>query len=233
MKRILIAEDEQDIRMVLTDLLRGEGYEVVATQDGEAALAAWRAASVPFDLLLLDVMMPEKSGYDVCREVRATGDSVAVLMLSAKSEEIDKVVGLELGADDYITKPFGVHELLARISAALRRVQRASPSETTDSNFIFCGVMVIASSYQMQGQDEKERIQLTNQEMKLIQIFAAHPNVALSRNRLLSEVWGQDYMGTTRTLDQHVAHLRRKIEALGGDASALVTLHGIGYSYKP
>ena len=121
MKRILVAEDDANIRETLADLLVGEGYSVETAADGEAAIAKWRGAAEPFDLIMLDVMMPGKSGYDVCREIRASGSRVAVLMLSAKGEEIDKVIGLELGADDYVTKPFGVRELLARVAAAIRR----------------------------------------------------------------------------------------------------------------
>ena len=141
MKRILVAEDDANIRETLADLLSGEGYEVKTAADGEAAIAAWRGAAEPFDLVLLDVMMPGKSGYDVCREIRAAGSRVAVLMLSAKGEEIDKVIGLELGADDYVTKPFGVRELLARVAAAIRRAEgpsgAARAEAASESDFPF------------------------------------------------------------------------------------------------
>ena len=233
MKHILIAEDDADIRAALQDLLAGEGYAVTAAADGEKAVAAWRAAETPFDLLLLDVMMPGKSGYDVCREVRASGSRVAVLMLSAKSEEIDKVVGLELGADDYVTKPFGVRELLARIAAALRRSEPAAASEAgggAAEEFPFCGVTASVKRHRLERGGRAEV--LTDIEMKLVRAFASRRGEVLSRDRLLNEVWGTDYFGTTRTLDQHVANLRRKVDAVGGDSAAIATMHGVGYSYK-
>ena len=168
MKRILIAEDDVDIRQALVDLLEGEGYGVTAVGDGEKAIDAWRTAKEPFDLLLLDVMMPEKSGYDVCRTVRAAGSSVAVLMLSAKGAEIDKVVGLELGADDYVTKPFGVRELLARIAAALRRSAPQKTSDLAADDFDFACAAVSVKRYCLQGAKGSEPI--TDIEMKLMPI---------------------------------------------------------------
>lgn len=231
MKRILIAEDDVDIRQALVDLLEGEGYGVTAVGDGEKAIDAWRTAKEPFDLLLLDVMMPEKSGYDVCRTVRAAGSSVAVLMLSAKGAEIDKVVGLELGADDYVTKPFGVRELLARIAAALRRSAPQKTSDLAADDFDFACAAVSVKRYCLQGAKGSEPI--TDIEMKLMRAFAAHRDEVLSRDALLNAVWGQDYFGTTRTLDQHVANLRRKLEKVGGKSQLIGTVHGVGYRYNP
>lgn len=230
MKRILVAEDDADIRETLRDLLAGEGYEVECAADGDAALAVWKGAAEPFDLAVLDVMMPGRSGYDVCREIRAAGSRAAVLMLSAKSEEIDKVVGLELGADDYVTKPFGVRELLARISAALRRAEpSAAPEAKIAADFAFCGATASVRRYTLEKGGA--RAPLTEIEMKLAALFAAHSGEVLSRDRMLNEVWGVDYLGTTRTLDQHVANLRRKVGEVGGSAASLRTIHGVGYSY--
>ncbi len=230
MKRILVAEDDADIRETLKDLLEGEGYDVETAPDGVAAIAAWKGAEKPFDLVMLDVMMPGKSGYDVCREIRAAGSAVAVLMLSAKGEEIDKVVGLELGADDYVTKPFGVRELLARISAALRRAgQTAGQAPSVASDFEFCGVTVSVRHYRVEK--GRKSAPLTEIEMKLASLFAGHRGEVLVRDRILNEVWGVNYLGTTRTLDQHVANLRRKVGEVGGDASAIRTVHGVGYSW--
>ena len=209
MKRILVAEDDADIRETLKDLLSGEGYAVETAADGVAAVAAWKGAPEPFDLVVLDVMMPGKSGYDVCREMRAAGSRAAVLMLSAKSEEIDKVVGLELGADDYVTKPFGVRELLARVSAALRRAELSSePKSDAAADFGFCGATASVRRYRLERGERHAPL----------------------RDRMLNEVWGVNYLGTTRTLDQHVANLRRKVVDVGGDASSIRTIHGVGYS---
>ena len=230
MKRILVAEDDADIRETLRDLLSGEGYAVETAADGVAAIAAWKGAAEPFDLAILDVMMPGKSGYDVCREIRAAGSRAAVLMLSAKSEEIDKVIGLELGADDYVTKPFGVRELLARVSAALRRAElSAAPKAEAAADFAFCGATASVRHYCLEKNGKSTP--LTEIEMKLASLFAAHPGEVLSRDRVLNDVWGVNYLGTTRTLDQHVANLRRKVGEVGGDASALRTIHGVGYGY--
>ena len=230
MKRILVAEDDADIRETLKDLLSGEGYAVETAADGVAAIAVWKGAAEPFDLVVLDVMMPGKSGYDVCREIRASGSRVAVLMLSAKSEEIDKVVGLELGADDYVTKPFGVRELLARVSAALRRAgQSVATTSVISADFLFCGVTASVKHYRLEN--DGKFAPLTEIEMKLASLFALHPSEVLSRDRILNEVWGVDYLGTTRTLDQHVANLRRKVDEVGGDTTFVRTVHGIGYSY--
>lgn len=232
MKRILVVEDDADIRETLKDLLSGEGYAVETAADGVAAMAAWKGAQEPFDLVLLDVMMPGKSGYDVCREIRAAGSRVAVLMLSAKSEEIDKVVGLELGADDYVTKPFGVRELLARVSAALRRAggTRLSRPSGAQADFAFCGATASVRHYRLEKGGKSAP--LTEIEMKLASLFASHRGEVMSRDRILNEVWGVDYLGTTRTLDQHVANLRRKVGEVGGEPAAVRTVHGIGYSYS-
>ena len=233
MKRILVAEDDANIRETLADLLSGEGYAVETAADGEAAVAAWRGAAEPFDLILLDVMMPGKSGYDVCREIRASGSRVAVLMLSAKGEEIDKVIGLELGADDYVTKPFGVRELLARVAAAIRRSENstavAQTAAAADAEFPFCGVQASVKRYVLEGAGES--VAVTEIEMKLMKALYAHKGEVMSRDALLNLVWGTNYYGTTRTLDQHLVNLRRKLERVGGDTSLIRTVHGVGYSY--
>jgi DNA-binding response OmpR family regulator len=233
MKRILVAEDDANIRETLADLLSGEGYEVKTAADGEAAVAAWRGASEPFDLIMLDVMMPGKSGYDVCREIRASGSRVAVLMLSAKGEEIDKVIGLELGADDYVTKPFGVRELLARVAAAIRRsgssLAVAQAEAAADADFPFCGANASVKRYVLEGAGKS--VAVTELEMKLMKALSAHKGEVMTRDALLNLVWGTNYYGTTRTLDQHLVNLRRKLERIGGDPSLIRTVHGVGYSF--
>lgn len=228
--RILVAEDDANIREGLVDTLTSEGYDVTAAHDGNAALAAFE--SDRFSLVLLDVMMPGKSGYDLCRIIRSKDETLPVIMLTAKGEEIDKVVGLKLGADDYITKPFGIHELLARIEAVLRRSKRALGKETIQApeSFVFGGRTVKTKSYKLIK--EGETLDLSEREMNLLLFFHDHPDEVLNRETLLNAIWGIDYFGNTRTLDQHVAQLRKKIEDDPANPSIITTVHGIGYRYN-
>ncbi|MBM4155659.1 MAG: response regulator transcription factor [Lentisphaerae bacterium] len=233
--RILVAEDDPPIRRGLVDALGGEGYEVEAVADGGAALRAF--APGRFALLLLDIMMPERSGYDVCRAVRATDTATPIILLTAKGEEIDKVVGLELGADDYITKPFGVRELLARIAAVLRRSRAVAPATAapppTDSPRTLRFGAAEIDRRTFRGRLGRRTFEVTARELKLIEAFHARPDEVLSRDVLLNEVWGVDYFGTTRTLDQHIAQLRKKIEASPAEPRTILTVHGVGYRYMP
>lgn len=226
--RILIAEDDANIRTGLIATLESEGYAVTAAGDGAQALKLFPQEK--FDLVLLDVMMPKASGYDVCRELRARGERVPVLLLTAKGEEIDKVVGLKLGADDYVTKPFGVHELLARVEALLRRGRGNGVVEPALPAVFRLGAAEIDRrkfTAKIAGHTQA----LTARELKLAEVFAAHPGEVLTRDLLLNAVWGVDYFGTTRTLDQHVAQLRKKVEAEPESPVAIVTVHGVGYRY--
>ncbi|MBC2704978.1 response regulator transcription factor [Desulfobacula sp.] len=228
--KVLVAEDDMNIRMGLVDTLESEDYRVVEAKDGKAALELFKTDF--FDLVLLDIMMPEKSGYDVCREIRAINEDVPIIMLTAKGEEIDKVVGLQLGADDYMTKPFGVHELLARISAVLRRSKRQAKAkkEPVQSPFIFGKFEVNPKTFKLSGQGRN--IDLSERELTLIRHFHDHPGEVLSRDNILNAVWGIDYFGTTRTLDQHIAQLRKKIETDPSNPSLITTVHGVGYRYE-
>jgi DNA-binding response OmpR family regulator len=228
---ILVAEDDANIRNGLLDALESEGYRPVGASDGSQALAVF--GQQDFDLVLLDIMMPELSGYDVCRELRKRGATLPILMLTAKGEEIDKVVGLELGADDYITKPFGLRELLARVAAALRRSRRtpADPGARLPQDLDFGAARVNRKTFE--ARIGKQIHALTARELKLIDLFAAHPDEVLSRDDLLNRVWGIEYYGTTRTLDQHVAQLRKKIELDPANPQAILTVHGVGYRYRP
>ena len=228
--RILIAEDDPHIRTGLVDMLESEGFATVPAEDGEAALALLENEKI--HLALLDVMMPRKSGYDVCRSIRKTDPRLPVLMLTAKGEEIDKVIGLQLGADDYLTKPFGVAELLARINALLRRADLSTNSIGQGSQTFEFALATIEPG-QFKGATETKQFQLSPRELKLIQIFAAHPNQVLQRDFLLEQVWGLTYTGTTRTLDQHIVQLRKKIEPHPKQPQFLHTVHGIGYRYEP
>ncbi len=229
--RILVAEDDEHILMGLVDTLESEGYSATPVGDGLKALELF--ASGKFDLVLLDVMMPGKSGYDVCKAIRRRDEEIPIIMLTAKGEEIDKVLGLGLGADDYITKPFGVRELLARIAAVLRRSRRvASAPDDQDSipdRFTFGAALVDALQYKIMLNDQAK--DLSALEMKLLRFFYAHPNAVLSRDRILTEVWGVSYFGTTRTVDQHVAQLRKKVEPDPGQPRFIITVHGVGYRY--
>ena len=230
--KILIAEDDPNIRLGLIATLESDGYAVVAAGDGAQALRMFPQEK--FDLVLLDIMMPKASGYDVCRELRARGAKVPVLFLTAKGEEIDKVVGLKLGADDYVTKPFGVHELLARVEALLRRARLNGNADTSAAElppvFKLGGASIDRRKFTASVSDRNTP--LTARELKLAEVFAAHPGEVLARDALLNSVWGVDYFGTTRTLDQHVAQLRKKIETSTDAASPIVTVHGVGYRYE-
>ena len=232
--RILVAEDDANIRTGLLDALESEGYKPVPASDGKQALALYDSQT--FDLVLLDIMMPERSGYDVCKVIRSRDEALPIIMLTAKGEEIDKVVGLQLGADDYITKPFGVHELLARVAAVLRRSQpkrevvvKASPQAPVRFRF---GTAEI-DTRRFRATRGNKRFDLTAREVALLHYFQARPDEVLSRDELLNAVWGIEYYGTTRTLDQHIAQLRKKVESDPTRALHIVTVHGVGYRYCP
>lgn len=224
---ILLAEDDTDLRQGLIDLLEIEGYQVLPCADGAQALARYRQSKP--DLLLLDVMMPERSGFDLCREIRKSDSLTPIILITAKGEEIDKVIGLELGADDYITKPFGVHELRARIAAVLRRANNSQPSEAAElpDSFNLGSAVIERKNYRLQR--EGQSFSLTPRELKLLEVFFSHPNEVLSRNDLLNAAWGVDYFGTTRTLDQHIAQLRKKVEDNPAQPKVILTVHGVGY----
>ncbi|MBP8261573.1 MAG: response regulator transcription factor [Verrucomicrobia bacterium] len=228
--KILVIEDDPHIQVGLQELLESEGFAVAIRVRGDQAEEAVRRERPA--LVILDVMLPGLSGYDVCKRLRQDRVGVPILMLTAKGQEIDKVVGLELGADDYLSKPFGVRELLARIHALLRRAASAPGGAAAARDPFPIGDAVIdPRTFQIRrGAIEEE---LTARELKLLQFFSTHPGEVLSRDQLLNEVWGYHYYGTTRTLDQVIVSLRRK---LGDSAEAprhLVTVHGVGYRLQP
>ncbi len=235
MKRILVAEDEGAIREGLVDLLESEGYAVTAVADGDAAIRAWREGGI--DLALLDIMMPKTSGYDVCREIRKTDAITPVVFLSAREEEIDKVLGLELGADDYVVKPFGVHELVARVKAALRRSGNGGATEPgtgPTGSFTFGDCTVDPQRFVLERAREGsvERNELSSREVDLLRFFYANPETVHTRDALLERFWGVAYGGTTRTLDQHIAKLRQKIECEPANPQHILTVHGAGYRFR-
>ncbi|HAB15707.1 MAG TPA: DNA-binding response regulator [Verrucomicrobiales bacterium] len=226
---ILVVEDDAHIRLGLVELLTSEGYRVDTCARGDEVAVAVRKSSPA--LILLDVMLPGLSGYDVCRSLRQSGVRTPILMLTAKGQELDKVVGLELGADDYVTKPFGVRELLARVSALLRRVSAPTTKEPpVEAAFRIGANSVDPRTFKItRGRTTEE---LTARELKLLELFHARPGEVLSRDYLLQEAWGMRYLGTTRTLDQVIVSVRRK---LGDHAEAprhLHTVHGVGYKLE-
>jgi DNA-binding response OmpR family regulator len=225
---ILVVEDDHAILAGLVDLLEDEGFEVYFARDGNKALKQYEARKP--NLVLLDIMIPEKSGYDVCKEIRRQDPLTPIVMLTAKGEEIDKVVGLEIGADDYIVKPFSVKELLARIRAALRRA-RAKPEvkKWDDRPIIFGSVKIDPRT--LNGKRGKKKFSVTLRELELLRFFIEHDGEVLDRFRILDEIWGLKYEGTTRTLDQHVAKLRQKVEADPSCPKHILTVHGVGYRF--
>jgi DNA-binding response OmpR family regulator len=226
-ENILVVEDDPAIVTGLRDLLKHAGYAVTVARDGMKALAEFRRAKP--DLVLLDIMIPEKSGYDVLREIRKTDAQTPVLMLTAKGQETDKVVGLELGADDYIVKPFGMQELLARIRTARRRSVREI-RKPAPGPFAFGGVTIDPGT--LTGAKGEGEFSITMRELKLLELFAANEGQVLGRDAILDAVWGIKYGGTTRTLDQHIAKLRQKIEDDPARPRHIVTVHTVGYRYQ-
>ncbi|MBC8002800.1 MAG: response regulator transcription factor [Opitutaceae bacterium] len=224
--KILIVEDDPHILLGLEEVLKSDGFEVAVCNRGDQAVEA--VSKHHPELIVLDVMLPGLSGYDVCKQLRGRRLSTPILMLTAKGQEIDKVVGLDLGADDYVTKPFGVRELLARIHALLRRIH---PNGGTDGNgdgsFQIGPSKIDPKTFQLhRGKTIEE---LTAKELKLLQLFHSHRGEVFSRDRLLNEVWGYNYFGTTRTLDQVIVQLRKKLGDNGGEPRHLLTVHGVGY----
>lgn len=222
MAKILIVEDETSMRTGLCDNLDFEGYEVETAEDGEEGLKMILGNT--YDLILLDVMLPKMSGFDVCKTVRSKNITTPIIMLTAKGEEIDKVLGLEIGADDYITKPFSLRELLARIKAMLRR----SSFEKESPESVRIGRLKLDfKSYNAWENDDS--VALTHKEFEILKYFCDKKNKTISRNELLEKVWGYDQDITTRTIDNFILKLRQKIEENPSHPKHILTVHGIGY----
>ena len=224
MPRILIVEDEEPMRLGLRDNLEFEEYEVDMAADGEEGLD--KILNHPYDLILLDVMLPKKSGFDVCKEVRKKNITTPILMLTAKGEEIDKVLGLELGADDYITKPFSLRELIARIKAVLRR---SGPPRSTDTPVKIGRLEINFKAYEAVENDHP--VKLSHKEFEILKYFQEHANETIERDTLLNQIWGYDGITTTRTVDNFILKLRQKIEQDPANPRHILTVHGIGYKY--
>jgi len=224
--KILLVEDEKGLIITLTDRLTSEGFDVISAADGKEGFDL--AASESFDLIILDVMLPKKNGYDVCRDLRQKGISTPILMLTAKGETIDKVLGLKLGADDYLTKPFEVIELLARVEALLRR-SPAQSDTTVNGAFRFGDIGIDFKKAEVTRKNEP--VELSAMEFRLLQFFIENRGTVHSRDELLDAVWGYDAMPTTRTVDVHVAWLRQKLEENPRHPQYIHTVHGMGYKF--
>jgi two-component system, OmpR family, alkaline phosphatase synthesis response regulator PhoP len=224
-KRILVVEDSTDLATVLCDRLRGEGYDVESVADGASALQATELGS--FDLMLLDLMLPRVNGFEVCRELRRRGQGTPILILTARSETVDKIVGLRLGADDYVTKPFDFGELIARLEALMRRASQTS--KTPDRHYRFGDVEVdlLGAEVRRNG----TRIDLTAREFLLLRHLIANRGAVQSRAMLLKGVWNYDADLSTRTLDVHIAWLRQKLEQEPSHPRYIVTVRGLGYRF--
>jgi DNA-binding response OmpR family regulator len=223
MTKILVVDDEGAMRQGLVDNLLFEGYEVEEAENGRIALEKIEQAQ--YDLIVLDVMMPEVSGFDVCKQLRQNGNQVPIILLTAKGEEIDRVLGLEFGADDYISKPFSLRELLARIKAILRRTQN---STANGQNLIEIGQMKVDfDKYEaFLGQ---EKVKLSHREFEVLHFLYNHRQKIVSRDDLLKNIWGYDEFPTTRTIDNFILRIRQKVESNPNDPKIILTVHGMGY----
>ncbi|MCQ2455093.1 MAG: response regulator transcription factor [Clostridia bacterium] len=231
MKRILIVEDETPIREFEAINLQRAGYETVEADCGETALEILKSDVIGFDIALLDIMMPGISGIEVCKEIRKTNNSIGIIMLTAKSQEMDKISGLMTGADDYVTKPFSPAELLARVDSLYRRVtvQKEKPRE--DANRLVCGEFVLDLRRRTLTKSGKN-IELTQVEFQMIEYFFNHHDEALMRDEILKEVWGESYYGEEKIVDVNIRRLRMKIEEDPSVPKHLVTVWGMGYKWN-
>jgi two-component system phosphate regulon response regulator PhoB len=230
--RILIVEDEEVIREMIVLALEEEGYEVTSVNDGRMALSFLQSSDptksdYPFDLIILDLMLPQVNGLDICRLLRYQGNIIPILILSAKANETDRVLGLEVGADDYLTKPFSMRELIARCRALIRRQRYSSLQPSCVRTFkeinLFpqeCRVMV-----------RNEEINLSPKEFRLLELFMSYPRRVWSREQLIEQVWGADFLGDTKTVDVHIRWLREKLEKDPSQPEYIITVRGFGYRF--
>lgn len=224
MTKILIVEDEPNMVAGLRDNFEYEGYEVVTAGDGAEGLE--KAIQQSPDLVVLDVMMPKMSGLDVCKQLKSKRPSVPIIMLTARGQEVDKVVGLELGADDYVTKPFSIRELIARVKAVLRR---AHTQPKDQEKYAFDRIQVDMKRCQVLR--DGKPVDFSSKEFELLKYFICHAGETLSRDRLLEDVWGYEHYPTTRTVDTHLVRLRQKLEPVPEDPKFFLTVHGVGYKF--
>ncbi|HEY0080429.1 MAG TPA: response regulator transcription factor [Pyrinomonadaceae bacterium] len=224
MRKVLIVEDDQAMAVALRDGFTYEGYTVQVARDGSAGLRM--ASEKGLDLVILDVMLPRMSGLDVCKQLRSDGNSTPIIMLTARGQEIDKVLGLKTGADDYVTKPFSFLELMARVEAVLRR---ASKTVETIESVHFGDVEINFKNFE--ASKNGRTLELSPREFKMMKYFVEHRGEVVSRDHLLDAVWGYDGLPLTRTVDMHIAKLRQKIEDTPGDPRYIITVHRVGYKF--
>lgn len=229
MKRILVAEDEDVIRDFVVINLRRAGYDVTDVSSGEQALQVFDEYKGDFDVVLLDVMMPGTDGLEVCKQIRSSSDSIGIIMLSAKTQEMDKVSGLMLGADDYVTKPFSPTELLARVDAIYRRVSMARTGGEPSSK-INSGEFVLNLKSRSLTKNGKP-VELTQVEFQIMEFFMRNPNVAMERAEILGQVWGDNYFGDVKIVDVNIRRLRMKIEDDASSPRHILTIWGFGYKW--
>lgn len=226
MPKILLVEDERSIAEGLKISLESEGFQVVWAKDGDEALAAWERTRP--DLIVLDLMLPGVSGTEVCRTIRVRSD-IPIIMLTARDTEVDRVVGLEIGADDYVTKPFSTRELIARIRAILRRAPLGASASVDELPIEASGVRVDRARYEVTVDDRP--VELPPKEFELLAVLVEHAGRVLTRNQLIDEVWGSDYVGDTKTLDVHIRRLRGRIEDDPQQPRRIRTVRGVGYRF--
>ena len=225
--KILVAEDDRFTREGLTELLQNEGYEVIAASDGTSAIRAFQVHQP--DFVCLDIMMPKQGGYEVCRSIRQSSPNVPIIFISAKSEEVDRLAGFELGADDFIMKPFSIREVLARVRAVSKRCLVIQSNVAED--FMLSDLKVCPS--QLRAKRGDEVIELILRDVKILQLLFMHQGQALDRNAIFRYAWGEDYFPNSRTLDQHVSQLRKRIEIDAKNPKIIETVHSVGYRYDP
>jgi DNA-binding response OmpR family regulator len=227
--KILVAEDDKLTREGLAEVLETEGFEVATAKNGAEAVSMFR--SFEPDAICLDIMMPELNGYDACRQIRERDRSVPILFISAKSEEIDRVLGLEIGADDFISKPFGVREVVARIRAVLRRARHAAAVAPQDADAFNIGDLRVVPG-ELRAFRGDQAIDLGPRDVSVLKLLGAHRGKVLDRDMIFDACWGVDYFPNSRTLDQHISQLRKRIEIDPKHPAIIHTVHGVGYRYE-
>ena len=229
--KVLIAEDEHNIRQGLEDILQAEGYDTITAENGKIAIELYQQEAP--DFVCLDIMMPEVNGYDVCRSIREHNKNIPVIFISAKSEEVDKVLGLELGADDYILKPFGVKEVIARIRAVTRRYLQSQKTEPRKASESFRMHQLEVFPSELRARRDQEVIELSLRDIKILTVLYDNRGQAVNRDTLFNHCWGRHYLPSSRTLDQHISKLRKRVECDASQPVLIRTVHGFGYRYDP